>query len=367
MLGERLKLARRRAGLSLRDLSDRMENPVSAQAIGKYETGQMLPSSSVLMALGRALDVDLDFLTSAQVAELSGVEFRKEAQAKAKDAARVEAAVIDRVERYLAIEAVLDLASEAHALSERKQQIVDSPEEAEQIADVLRQEWNLGAEPIPSVAKLLEEKGIKVLALQMPDNFSGLTCEVKRSNGLPSLPAIVVSTAITVERRRFTLCHELGHRLISPGNHVSDQEHEKLMHRFASAFLMPAGSIKEEFGDSRHALAYPEIKSAKHFYGVSAAALIVRLRDLNIIRDGYLTYLFQTIGRNWRTVEPDELEKNGEMARAEDPERFENLVYRALAEQLIAPPKAASLLQRPIQEVESAVRGTSLADANYRQ
>lgn len=365
MLGERLKLARRRAGFSLRDLSDRMENPVSAQAIGKYETGQMLPSSSVLMALGKALDVDLDFLTSAQVAELSGVEFRKEAQAKAKDAARVEAAVIDRVERYLAIEAVLDLPSEAHALSERKQQMVGSFEEAEQIADALRREWNLGAEPIPSVAKLLEEKGIKVLALPMPDNFSGLTCEVKRSNGLLPLPAIVVSTAITIERRRFTLCHELGHRLIEGGKNGLD--HEKLMHRFASAFLMPASSIKEEFGEARHALAYPEIKSAKHFYGVSAAALIVRLRDLNIIRDGYLTYLFQTIGRNWRTVEPDELEKNGEMARAEDPERFENLVYRALAEQLIAPPKAASLLQRPIQEVESAVRGASLADANHRQ
>lgn len=60
---------------------------------------------------------------------------------------------------------------------------------------------------------------------------------------------------------------------------------------------MPASGLKKEFGDQRHALAYAEIKSAKHFYGVSAAALIVRLRDLGIIRDGFLSYLFQTLAR----------------------------------------------------------------------
>jgi Zn-dependent peptidase ImmA (M78 family)/transcriptional regulator with XRE-family HTH domain len=365
MFGERLKLARRRAGLSLRELSDRLQNQVSAQAIGKYEADQMLPSSSVLVALGEALDVDVEFLTSTQVAELSGMEFRKEVPLRAKEMARVEAAVIDRIERYLAIEAVLELQNEAHDLSERKPVTVASYEAAEEVADKLRAEWVLGADPIPSVAKLLEERGIKVLALGMPHNYSGLTCDVKRTNGLPSLPAIVVSIGITVERRRFTLSHELGHRLIRGGGEGLD--YEKVMHRFASAFLMPAQSLREQFGASRHALAYAEIKSAKHFYGVSAAALVVRLRDLGIIRDGYLSYLFQTQGRHWRTIEPDPLDEHGEMARAEEPERFENLVYRALAEQLIALPRAALLLQKPAHDIEIAIRGATLADANHRQ
>ncbi|MCP3385934.1 XRE family transcriptional regulator [Bradyrhizobium sp. CCGUVB4N] len=365
MFGERLKLARKRAGLSLRELSARLQNRVSAQAIGKYEAGQMFPSSSVLVALGDALNVDLDFLTSTQVAELCGVEFRKDAQTKVKEAAKVEAAVIDRVERYLAIEAVLELQSEAHDLADRKPHDVASYDEAEAIANQLRADWQLGIDPIPSVAKLLEEKGIKVLALDMPAHFFGLTCEVKRSNGLPSLPVIVVSTSITLERRRFTLCHELGHRLI--GGTKNELDYEKAMHRFASAFLMPASSLREEFGNERHALAYAEIKSAKHFYGVSAAALIVRLRDLNIIRDGYLTYLFQTMARTWRSTEPDPLLEQGEKARDEEPERFEKLVYRALAEQLIALPKASMLLQKPTHDVEFAIRGAALADANSRQ
>ncbi len=67
MFGDRLRLARKRAGLSLRELAERIGNVVSAQAISKYESGKMFPSSSVLVALGRALDVSLDFLMSSRI------------------------------------------------------------------------------------------------------------------------------------------------------------------------------------------------------------------------------------------------------------------------------------------------------------
>ena len=62
MFGQRLRLARKRAGLSMRALADAMSPKVTAQAISKYEAGKMLPSSAVLVGLGKALDVSLDFL-----------------------------------------------------------------------------------------------------------------------------------------------------------------------------------------------------------------------------------------------------------------------------------------------------------------
>ena len=55
MLGQRLKLARSAAGLSLRGLEERIENRVTAQAIGKYERDESVPSSGVLIALADAL------------------------------------------------------------------------------------------------------------------------------------------------------------------------------------------------------------------------------------------------------------------------------------------------------------------------
>ena len=77
MFGGRLRLARKRAGLSMRSLAEQMEPRVTAQAISKYEAGKMMPSSAVLVGLGKALDVSLDFLMSSQVEALDGLEFRK--------------------------------------------------------------------------------------------------------------------------------------------------------------------------------------------------------------------------------------------------------------------------------------------------
>jgi transcriptional regulator with XRE-family HTH domain len=62
MIGERLRIARRKSGLSLRGLATRV-GEVSHVAIWKYERDEMLPSYTALVALARALDVSLDFLT----------------------------------------------------------------------------------------------------------------------------------------------------------------------------------------------------------------------------------------------------------------------------------------------------------------
>jgi DNA-binding XRE family transcriptional regulator len=57
MIGKRLKQARGALGLSLRGMETAIQNQVSAQAIGKYERDEMMPSSTILLALARALNV----------------------------------------------------------------------------------------------------------------------------------------------------------------------------------------------------------------------------------------------------------------------------------------------------------------------
>ena len=54
MIADRIKLARRKAGFSLRTLSTAMDEKVTAQAIGKYERGEDIPSSGVMIALAKA-------------------------------------------------------------------------------------------------------------------------------------------------------------------------------------------------------------------------------------------------------------------------------------------------------------------------
>src|SRR5258708_37239163 len=111
MIADRIRLARRKAGFSLRGLSSAMEGRVTAQAIGKYERGEDTPSSGVLMALAKALGVSLSYLLDTQGIELSRVEFRTKANTTAKDRAQVETEVLEWIERYLQIELILDLDS----------------------------------------------------------------------------------------------------------------------------------------------------------------------------------------------------------------------------------------------------------------
>lgn len=351
--GERLRLARLRAGLSLAALAEKVTPKVSPQAINKYELNEMLPSSSVLMGLSQALGVSLDFLMSNQVVALEGVEFRKEGTASERERALVEAEVIDHVERYLTIEDILDLPEEESDLDAIENLDIEDLDGAESRADWLRDRWDLGGDPIPSMTALLEEKNIRVLQIGGHDGFFGLTCHVKRAEEKPSI-RVVVRRDINVERNRFTLAHELAHALI--GN-CKTAKAEKAMDRFAAAFLIPANHLKKEIGTDRTAFAYEELVRLKHLYGVSMWALIYRLKDVGIISEANLKNLFRTPARHWLKSEPEELKQDGETAKLEKPQRFETYVYRALAEGIIPSSKAAALLRRPVVDVERAVKG----------
>ena len=59
MIGERIKQARQASGLSQQALAEKVG--VSAKAISKYERNLDTPSSDVLLRLGQALDVRLDY------------------------------------------------------------------------------------------------------------------------------------------------------------------------------------------------------------------------------------------------------------------------------------------------------------------
>jgi len=111
MFGERLKLARQRSSLSLRGLADAIDHAVTAQAIGRYERGEMLPGSATALKLAKALNVPLSYLFSPSEIRLEGVEFRKSSATRARERAMVEAAVLDGIDRHLLVEDLLEIGS----------------------------------------------------------------------------------------------------------------------------------------------------------------------------------------------------------------------------------------------------------------
>ena len=349
MFSERLKLARKRSGLSLRALSSAMGGVVSAQAIGKYERDEMMPSSTVAIALAEALGVPLSYLLSPSRVSLESVEFRKLASTKAKDRAVVEGQVLDHVDRYLQVEEILGLdIMERDGLDGAPYRIT-AVEEAEGAATSVRIAWNLGGGPIPDMTELMEERGIKVFKLSLPGSVDGLSCRVRRVGG-DDVRVMVCSTGKSLERERFTIAHELGHLVLDMASTVQE---ERACHRFAGAFLAPGDELTREVGRRRFNFGFGELIEIKHMFGISAAALVMRMRDLGIITDGTLHDIFGGIGRSWRTEEPRPLK------RTEDATRFRRLCLRALAENEISESKAAELLRLPVSEIDAIMAGSA--------
>ena len=94
----------------------------------------------------------------------------------------------------------------------------------------------------------------------------------------------------------------------------------------------------------------------KRLYGISAAAMLMRLGHAGILPQGAIEYAFRSYARSWRTEEPEPVRDDEGFGSFERPKRFNQLVWRALGEELIspfAPPSSAS----PAFTVEREIRG----------
>lgn len=344
MIGQRLKLARAASGLSLRRLSDEIDNRVTAQAIGKYERDESVPSSPVLIALANGLNVTIEYLMADSDLALEGLEFRKHALTHKREEAQVEAKVLDRLDRYLTVEALLGLPSvDWDKPRESPYPVVSEMAEADRAARNLREHWGLGLDPIPNMMELLEERGIKVLSIPLTD-IDGMTAMVRRKEAVFA-PVIVVNADHWGERQRFTAAHEIGHLMLDVNRNL---DAEKAAHRFAGAFLMPAESIWSEIGKHRKSISLGELLDLKSLFGASVQAIVYRCKDLGIINNSTYKALFREINeRGWRKPpyrEPLAME-------GEKPSRFERLCFRAASENAISEAKAAELLGLPVREL----------------
>ena len=166
------------------------------------------------------------------------------------------------------------------------------------------------------------------------------------------------SRCVNSLRSIFTIAHELGHLVLDVAGAL---DAERVAHRFAGAFLMPAEAMWLEVGKHRSAIALGELLALKHVFGVSIQALTHRCRDLDIINKATYRALFNEFDRlGWRT-EP--FEEYGAMP-GELPNRFNRLCLRALAEGAISESKAAELLGVGIADVDDYMRGTQPSTAD---
>jgi Zn-dependent peptidase ImmA (M78 family)/DNA-binding XRE family transcriptional regulator len=333
-IGIRLKSARLLAGLSLRELSEALNGLVSHNAISKYEKGEMMPDSKVLIAISSVLNVKTDYFLRTQTVEISQIEFRKKSSLPIKRINAIKESIKDSIERYLELESLLNVQRTfQNPINEIK---ISNNSDVDYAVEVLLHKWDLGINAIPNVIEMIEDKDIKVIEIEADDKFDGLSGWANEH-----IPFIVVNSNFNAERKRFTMLHELGHLLLEVDkNQTTHKELEKFCNMFAGSMLLPRQTIYKELGQKRSSISLNELIYLKESYGLSIQAIMARARDLEIIsNDQFVRF------RIW--VNQDLNRKKeigfGQFNGMEHSSRFMQMLYRAAAEEIISMSKAASL------------------------
>lgn len=301
---ERIKEAREARGYTL--VSFASDLGVTRQAVAQYETGQISPSGEALSKIIALTEQPLSFFTSSP---------SRPGQARTlfwRSLKRMEQHHRNRISRR--IQWAADLTDMVDEFVEVPEVNIpqwdfdpDSPEYGEDIegqiesaAESLRDAWGLGIGPVTNLAQVLESNGVVIVREKVDcADMDGVSCWIA------GRPYILLSGEITSgPRDLYNLAHELGHLCLHSMAEVTNKNLNKIeaqANRFASAFLMP----REAFAQEVLGTSIEFFKTLKLRWGVSIAAMAYRCKDLKIITESQLAYVFRQMNlKRIRKVEP---------------------------------------------------------------
>ena len=280
----RLHEARQMMGLSMEKLAELTGGIITKQSISRYEKGLMHPKRVAKLAMAKALNISDSYFDGTNLKiDMPMLRTTSNGKLSEDELQALEAKLSFWAEQYLAKE------KEAGFPTQFKNPIkgtrVSTLEDAIHAADLLREKWHCGDGPIASILRLLERKGIMILAATLPDYVFGMSTWADKKHPLMILDFNPEKS--TVEKLRFTAAHELAHLLLS-FSQESEYSVEKCCDLFASFFLLPKHTFIEELGaEKREKITLQEMIDIKELYGESLAASIIAARDYGIITTEY--------------------------------------------------------------------------------
>ena len=342
MLGKNLKYYRLKNDMTKKALADAIG--VTPMAITNYENGDRNPNMDTLKSLANALNIKVtDFLanTGGEL-QFSHGKFRKGSKLGVMNQEYIREAVEEYFGRFFQVVSFLGGQRILEPVPEIKK--IPWMDDTENAAKELRKYLGISINgPVPNLVEILENKGILVLFIEVDsDYFSGMNGTV---NGIPY---IVINRTMSPARIRSTIVHEVAHFVLDWPEDLSDKDEEDLATAISGAFLFPKEDAYRELGYKRSAISKAMTMTCKE-YGISIYMLVKRARLCEIINDSVeKVFYIRASKAGWRKAEPDwGIQK-------EEPNLFEQLVYRAVTEEEISVQKGAELLKTSYDAVANA-------------
>ena len=328
------------------------------------------PNSSTLIKISSALGVSFPELL-AEIPKLKTLRFRTKSKLTAREIAERDQLEIDSaiwLKNYVDLE---EMTGTKSVYKFDKITATDPKEAAKEIRKICNIEND---KPIYDLISLIEDSGIKLYLndFKFQKTF-GLSVN-KEDGG----PAIIVNNneAISVERKLFTIAHELGHLILHKSSfngefaEENDTE-EKQADMFAGELLMPEEAFFKQWEAHRGISWIDAVLQIKQYFGVSYQTVLYRLNDL--MKDRYPSgYLHKEFARLYRQKYGHDLKNHYEPNSISDitpakdepaelssfnftEERFERLVRLAYEQEKISISRAAEMLNLSAEEIRERV------------
>ena len=310
-VGLNIRAIRRRRHLSQIELARRLK--MRPGPVNCIEKGRNFPSARVLCRLSDILQVPIDaffhgeFATQQHVVRESG-ESPATAAASGSGNLPLETLDRDRTELTADTTRMLDELTDAflsledlcgaQKCAEIPLQISFTPTEPniERLCQKVRRLLGVNEAIVFDYLEILENAGLRVLFCHLPREVESISCyDPANGNAL-----IFACRDMNVERQLFRILYELGRiychtgaagggrpTASTGGRHkdaLLDAHHAA--RKFAGLFLMPAATVTatvRQLGVPAWGWSYELLLRIKHRFGVSAQALLIRLKELRLI------------------------------------------------------------------------------------
>ena len=252
---------------------------IGSATLSNILNGKSSPNSTTLIKIAETLGVSFNDLL-ADSPELKTLRFRTNKKLSAREVAQRDQIIISTTQwlkDYVQLENLTGKQDEYKFDAIKTNDPCEAAHEVRKIFGVSEDE------PIQDIVSGIEKSGIKVYL--HPFNFQrtfGLSVN-KEDGG----PAIVVNTdeSITLERRIFTVAHELGHLILHSNsfNGLVEEENKKEeaeADAFASELLVPQKAFEEKLKEYKGFPWYEAVLQIKKYFFVSYKTILYRLKNM---------------------------------------------------------------------------------------
>lgn len=328
VIADRLRQARETSGLSTREVARLLQSAgiaASHTTVAKYETGKSIPPVAVLDALASIYGRNREWFHNPGPS-FSGIQYRALKSVRVADKRNFEGQALGWFLAYFAAE------EQVKDPVDRPKGFEIAPDETgADVARKIRDYYKFQGFPIPSVVRLAENFGIRVIQIESDARIDGFAAM------LGKVPVVVVNSKLSNDRIRMNLAHELAHHLFSDcvrGGHLTEKEIEKRAMECASHLLIPDSPLKDAFALK----SMVRLVQYKERYGISLAAMIYRAKQSRLLDEPLYQKLWIEFGRlGWRKEEPG-------YVPPDRPMRMESLLDAAIQQRLLSPKEIAALV-----------------------